>query len=198
MSEPSSPGPSAAAPTTKPTSTNGGTSVFPTARVSKIIKADRDVDICSKEATLLISIATELFLKKLADEAYTNAKLDKHKHIFYKDLSRAVQQIEYLEFLKDAIPTPMALSSALDARQRKLQQKHLEENMILEGTLEDDDEEEEEEAAMKDGEEESASKATKSKHTSKKNSKASSKPQTAAADTPDAGEEQEAMQQSDA
>lgn len=35
-----------------------GTTVFPLARISKIIKADSAVDICSKEATFLISIAT--------------------------------------------------------------------------------------------------------------------------------------------
>ncbi|SPO26281.1 uncharacterized protein UTRI_02557 [Ustilago trichophora] len=115
------------------------------ARVARIIKADRDVDICSKEATFLISIATEIFVKKLTDEAYTNAKLDKRKHIFYKDLSRAVQTTEYLEFLKDAIPTPVALSVALEARQDKMHQKQTEENMILEGTLQDEDEEDEEE-----------------------------------------------------
>lgn len=122
-----------------------GTSIFPTARVSRIIKADRDVDICSKEATFLISIATEIFIKKLTDEAYTNAKLDKRKNVFYKDLSRAVQQNEHLEFLKDAIPTPVALSTALEARENKAQQKQLEEEMILEGTLQDEEEDEEEE-----------------------------------------------------
>lgn len=35
-----------------------GTTVFPMARVSRIIKADSAVDICSKEATFLISAAT--------------------------------------------------------------------------------------------------------------------------------------------
>ena len=155
---PSSPGPSTTSPfkTAKP---QRGVSIFPTARVARIIKADRDVEICSKEATFLISIATELFIKKLTDEAYTNAKLDKRKHVFYKDLSRAVQQNEYLEFLKDAIPTPMALSAALEARQDKLQQKQSEENMILEGTLQDEEEDvddEEEEEDEEDAEEDEA------------------------------------------
>ncbi|CBQ72406.1 conserved hypothetical protein [Sporisorium reilianum SRZ2] len=152
---PSSPGPSTTSPSKSGSKSQRGVSIFPTARVARIIKADRDIDICSKEATFLISMATEIFVRKLTDEAYTNAKLDKRKHIFYKDLSRAVQQNELLEFLKDAIPTPMALSSALEARQGKLQQKQTEENMILEGTLQDEDEEEEEEEEGGDqGEEE--------------------------------------------
>lgn len=142
---PSSPGPSAVSPSKPQAKAARGTSIFPTARVARIIKADRDVDICSKEATFLISVATEIFLKRLTDEAYTNAKLDKRKNVLYKDLSRAVQQNEYLEFLKDAIPTPVALSTALEARQQKSQQRQLEEEMILEGTLQQDDEDEQEE-----------------------------------------------------
>lgn len=35
-----------------------GTSLLPIARVAKIIKADQDVQACSKEATFLIGIAT--------------------------------------------------------------------------------------------------------------------------------------------
>lgn len=118
-----------------------GVSVLPVARVQRIIKADRDVDICSREATFLVSMATELFIKKITDEAYTNARLDKRKVVQYKDLSRAVQQNEYLDFLKPVIPTSMSLSSALEARKDKLDQRQQEENMILEGTLQDEDEE---------------------------------------------------------
>ncbi|PWY99770.1 histone-fold-containing protein [Testicularia cyperi] len=128
-----------------PQKRQAGASVLPMARVQRIIKADRDVDICSKEATFLISMATELFIKKLTDEAYTNARLDKRKVVQYKDLSRAVQHNEYLEFLKEAIPTPLSLSNALEARNEKLQQQQTEETMILEGTLQDEDEEEVEE-----------------------------------------------------
>ncbi|CDW97953.1 hypothetical protein [Sporisorium scitamineum] len=91
---PSSPGPSTTSPSKSSSKSQRGVSIFPTARVARIIKADRDVDICSKEATFLISVATEIFVKKLTDEAYANAKLDKRKHVFYKDLSRAVQQNE--------------------------------------------------------------------------------------------------------
>lgn len=119
-----------------------GVSVLPVARVQRIIKADRDVDICSREATFLISMATELFIKKVTDEAYTNARLDKRKVVQYKDLSRAVQQNEYLEFLKPVVPTAMSLSSALEARKDKLEQRQQEENMILEGTLQDEEDEE--------------------------------------------------------
>lgn len=154
MSSPSSPQLVEEDPAPSATTTHKGVSVFPVARVQRIIKADRDVDICSKEATFLISIATEIFIRRLTDDAYTNAKLDKRKHVFYKDLSRAVQQTESLEFLRDAIPTAMPLSSALEARQTKLAQKQTEENMILEGTLQDEDDPEPEAEAEQDPESE--------------------------------------------
>lgn len=35
-----------------------GSSVLPTARVSKIVKSDKDIAICSKEALFLMSVAT--------------------------------------------------------------------------------------------------------------------------------------------
>ncbi|KAN0064615.1 DNA-directed DNA polymerase epsilon, subunit C [Thecaphora frezii] len=114
-----------------------GTSIFPIARVQRIIKADRDVDICSREATFLISMATELFVKKFTDEAYTNARLDKRKVVGYKDLSKAVQQNDYLDFLKEVVPTPLTLSAALAERQAKQAQVAEMEAAILAGTLSD-------------------------------------------------------------
>ncbi|WFD07298.1 DNA-directed DNA polymerase [Malassezia vespertilionis] len=94
-----------------------GTTVFPMARVSKIIKADTAVDICSKEATFLISAATELFVKKFVEEGYTNARLDKRKMIRYNDMARAVQQNGYFDFLQEVVPMPVPLSAALQRRE---------------------------------------------------------------------------------
>lgn len=42
----------------KPATAVPGTSAFPTARVAKVIKSDKDVQMCSKEAIFLISVAT--------------------------------------------------------------------------------------------------------------------------------------------
>ncbi|SNX84694.1 uncharacterized protein MEPE_03403 [Melanopsichium pennsylvanicum] len=116
--------------------------LFPIARISRIIKADADVDICSKEATLLISIATEIFIRRFTDQAYTNAKQDQRKHVFYKDLSRAVQQSEWLEFLKQVVPNSISLSTALEKRADRFQLKERETEMILEGNMVDEDDQE--------------------------------------------------------
>ncbi|EPQ29323.1 uncharacterized protein PFL1_03078 [Pseudozyma flocculosa PF-1] len=119
---------SASKPGSSGTKRQRGTSTLPTARVQRIIKADRDVDICSREATFLISAATELFVKKFVDEAYTNARLDKRKVVSYKDMSKAVQQNDYLDFLK----------AALAEREAKMTQIADMEAAILAGTLNED------------------------------------------------------------
>ncbi|PKI83521.1 hypothetical protein MVES_002510 [Malassezia vespertilionis] len=64
-----------------------GTTVFPMARVSKIIKAD----------------TAELFVKKFVEEGYTNARLDKRKMIRYNDM--------------EVVPMPVPLSAALQRRE---------------------------------------------------------------------------------
>lgn len=54
------------------------------------------MDICSKEATFLISVATvrawhlsqELFVKKFVEEGCTNARLDKRKMVRYDDMGK--------------------------------------------------------------------------------------------------------------
>ncbi|WFD22189.1 DNA-directed DNA polymerase [Malassezia equina] len=83
-----------------------GTTLFPIARVSKIIKADSAVDICSKEATFLISAATELFVKKFAEEGCTNARLDKRKMVRYDDM--------------EIVPTAVPLSVAMKQREERM------------------------------------------------------------------------------
>ncbi|WFD32124.1 DNA-directed DNA polymerase [Malassezia sp. CBS 17886] len=121
----------------RPRDSEKGTTVFPVARVAKIIKvgpagalspqADTAVDICSKEATFLISAATvhlrvvfadwqELFVKKFVDDGCANARLDKRKMVRYDDMARAVQQNEFMDFLQEVIPMPVPLSTALQQR----------------------------------------------------------------------------------
>jgi hypothetical protein len=80
-----------------------GTSSFPISRVAKIVKADKDIAMCQKEAIFLMSIATvsttstvklarsdaceqEHFIKRLSDAAYTHARMDQSKQIRFKDL----------------------------------------------------------------------------------------------------------------
>ncbi|CAD6888225.1 unnamed protein product [Tilletia laevis] len=90
-----------------------GTSVFPTARMQRIIKSDEDLTNCSAEAAFLIAIATECFIKYFVEESYASARMEKRKAISYKDCQRAVQREWALGFLQEAVPATMPLSVAL-------------------------------------------------------------------------------------
>lgn len=86
-----------------------GTTILPLARVKRIIKEDRDVNLINPEATFCVTYATvyqhdrrgiginandltnlvllqELFIEYLVNEGLTRAKRDKRKTVYYKDL----------------------------------------------------------------------------------------------------------------
>ncbi|KAI8603936.1 histone-fold-containing protein [Dissophora ornata] len=115
------------------TGTAKGVTVLPVARVKRIIKEDKDVQMVSNDAVFLISLATELFLESFTSKAYNLAKMEKRKTVSYKDLATAVTQYDSLEFLQDVVPKTTPLSAALEKRRVA---KEKEEN----GTMEDDEE----------------------------------------------------------
>ncbi|KAF9159978.1 hypothetical protein BGX21_003160 [Mortierella sp. AD011] len=113
-----------------------GVSQLPAARVKRIIKEDKDVQMVSNDAVFLISMATELFLESFTAKAFNLAKIEKRKTVYYKDLATAVTQHDSLEFLQDVVPKTMPLSAALEKRRIA---KEKEES----GTIEEEEEEEE-------------------------------------------------------
>ncbi|KAG0002862.1 hypothetical protein BGZ80_003834 [Entomortierella chlamydospora] len=113
-----------------------GVSQLPAARVKRIIKEDKDVQMVSNDAVFLISMATELFLESFTAKAFNLAKIEKRKTVYYKDLATAVTQHDSLEFLQDIVPKTMPLSAALEKRRVA---KEKEES----GAIEEEEEEEE-------------------------------------------------------
>jgi hypothetical protein len=109
-----------------------GTTIFPVARVKKIIKADKDVDTMSAEATFLIAAATvrldailfgpmltlqEYFIKHFMEEGYTKARLDKRKIVNYRDMGKSGRHADDLCLKTRAHPpkhqyAPVPTSSA--------------------------------------------------------------------------------------
>ncbi|KAG0060781.1 hypothetical protein BGZ90_003887 [Linnemannia elongata] len=67
-----------------------GTTQLPVARVKRIIKEDKDVQMVSNDAVFLISLATELFLESFTAKAFNLAKIEKRKTVSYKDLGNVV------------------------------------------------------------------------------------------------------------
>ncbi|KAH7327962.1 histone-fold-containing protein [Stachybotrys elegans] len=103
-----------------------GQNQLPLSRVKKIIAQDPDVNMCSNNAVFVITLAAELFIQHLADEAHTQTKLERkpRRNIQYKDVANAVSHQDHLEFLEDIVPktVPMkkvkAIATATQARLR--------------------------------------------------------------------------------
>ncbi|RXK40568.1 hypothetical protein M231_02220 [Tremella mesenterica] len=96
-----------------------GTTIFPISRVKRIAKTDKELDMMTGEATFMISVATEYFIKHFMEEGYTKARLDKRRIVNYKDMAAVVQRSEEFDFLRDVIPMPIPISEALERRKQK-------------------------------------------------------------------------------
>jgi len=125
----------------------GGSSItvppptFPLARVSRIVKADPDIQMTSKDAIWTIAVATELFIKHLTDSLIAKTKLEKKKIASYKELSAVVDTQEEFEFLQEVIPEPVQAQEAFQFR-KELQEQNYQRAV---GLLIDEDSDEEEE-----------------------------------------------------
>ncbi|GAA5839930.1 hypothetical protein JCM3766R1_004725 [Sporobolomyces carnicolor] len=93
-----------------------GTTVLPTSRVNRIIKADEDVNLCSKEAIFLIAKAAERMVGEMTSQAYANARLQKrNKLVKYSDLAAMASQPQWF-YLGEVIPNPIPLKVARQKR----------------------------------------------------------------------------------
>ncbi|KAG6831653.1 hypothetical protein H0H87_004603 [Tephrocybe sp. NHM501043] len=63
-----------------------GKSLLPFSRVQKIIKADKEIPIIAKDATFLISLATEEFIKRLVEASKMVAEREKRATVQHKDI----------------------------------------------------------------------------------------------------------------
>ncbi|CCM01902.1 uncharacterized protein FIBRA_03973 [Fibroporia radiculosa] len=89
-----------------------GRSHFPYSRVQKILKADRDLPLVQREATFLISIATEEFIKRIAAATERIATKEKRMTTQQRDVAMLVRRANEFAFLDDVIqwrePEPLA------------------------------------------------------------------------------------------
>ncbi|OJD19362.1 hypothetical protein AJ78_00632 [Emergomyces pasteurianus Ep9510] len=83
-----------------------GHSALPLTRIKKIIHLDEDIAQCSSNAAFVIAVATEMFIRYLAEQGHNVVKSERkpRRTIQYKDLATAVSRIDNLEFLADVIP----------------------------------------------------------------------------------------------
>jgi len=83
-----------------------GQSALPLTRIKKIIHLDEDIAQCSNNAAFVIAVATEMFIRYLAEQGHNVVKSERkpRRNIQYRDLATAVSRIDSLEFLSDVIP----------------------------------------------------------------------------------------------
>ncbi|XP_060523191.1 chromatin accessibility complex protein 1 [Cylas formicarius] len=76
--------------------------ILPISRISTIMKSSSDVETVSRESSVLMSKATELFIKNLTQEGYN--RTNKGKKLDYKHLAQVVHNDEKYNFLRDILP----------------------------------------------------------------------------------------------
>lgn len=96
-----------------------GITTLPVARVQRIVKADKEIQMVNKEAIFALSVVTEHFIKRLTDKAYEQARMDQRKNVTLKDMSTAIRNYPEFEFLNGIVPETVPLSVALAARAKK-------------------------------------------------------------------------------
>ncbi|KAG1902090.1 uncharacterized protein F5891DRAFT_1127743 [Suillus fuscotomentosus] len=80
-----------------------GKSILPFSRVQKIIKADKELPIVARDATFLISLATEEFIKRLSEACQKLAEREKRTTVQQKDVASVVRRADEFMFLEEII-----------------------------------------------------------------------------------------------
>jgi DNA polymerase epsilon subunit 4 len=93
--------------TAKPTVVReSGKSLLPISRVQKIIKADKELPIVAKEATFLISLATEEFIKRFSEASYHIAHREKRITVRQQDIASVTRRADEFLFLEEIMSLP--------------------------------------------------------------------------------------------
>ncbi|EEF47477.1 negative cofactor 2 complex subunit alpha [Ricinus communis] len=93
---------------------------FPTGRVKKIMKLDKDINKVTSDALFLVSRSTELFLRLLAEKSAEVATEQKRKTIKLDHIRIAVKRHQPTsDFLLDSLPSPTESSDKLAAEKNR-------------------------------------------------------------------------------
>ncbi|KAK0244197.1 hypothetical protein EDD85DRAFT_807145 [Armillaria nabsnona] len=96
-----------------------GQTLLPGTKLENIISADGVTGSLSlsKEALFVLSIATEEFIKRLAQGGLRQAKSERRSAVQYQDMAATTLQYQEFRFLQDTIPTAISLADALYLRE---------------------------------------------------------------------------------
>ncbi|KAG2362155.1 hypothetical protein BDR07DRAFT_1285456 [Suillus spraguei] len=113
-----------------------GTTLLPPSKVENIVQPDNNFSASitmSKEALFVLSVATEEFIKRMAQAGHRQAAAKRRGTVNYSDLACSTQQYQEFMFLQDTIPEPISLAEALDRRAMK-EKEDLEANPAMSTT----------------------------------------------------------------
>ncbi|KAE9402317.1 hypothetical protein BT96DRAFT_918327 [Gymnopus androsaceus JB14] len=82
---------------------DSGKSLLPFSRVQKIIKADKEIPIIARDATFLISLAAEEFIKRLCQAGQRAAQKERRTTVQHKDLATVIRKADEFMFLGEII-----------------------------------------------------------------------------------------------
>lgn len=83
-----------------------GKSLLPISRVQKIMKADKELPIVAKEATFLISLATEEFIKRISEASHRIAHREKRVTVQQRDIASVARRADEFLFLEEIMTSP--------------------------------------------------------------------------------------------
>lgn len=110
-------------------------SSIPTGRVKRIMKLDKDINKINADALFLISNATELFVKFLAEKSSEVAVEKKRKTIKLEHLRIAVKRHQpTADFLLDSLPLPPPPAAAQTSSKPDRPHKRSDNNPVPVGT----------------------------------------------------------------
>ena len=101
---------------------SSGPAIFPLARIKKIMKADKDVNLVSADAVNLISLATDLFLDSFVKKASEISQNEKRRTILYKDFGKLIKRWCHVFFIFLLIQRSL-LNRTLDIHFCKVQKR---------------------------------------------------------------------------
>lgn len=83
-----------------------GKSLLPISRVQKIMKADKELPMVAKEATFLISLATEEFIKRFSEASHRIAHREKRITVQQRDVASVARRTDEFLFLEEIMSLP--------------------------------------------------------------------------------------------
>ncbi|KAL1950291.1 hypothetical protein VTO73DRAFT_5415 [Trametes versicolor] len=96
-----------------------GHTLLPQDKLDNILQAEGAGQHMSKEAVFMLSIATEEFVKKLAEAGYQKTITEARQHVQYRDMASITQEQSKFKFLEDTIPKPISIVQAMALRAAK-------------------------------------------------------------------------------